>query len=290
MREALARSSPMKHVRRRRFLSKLVIALIVLGILFAGFGVLSGIPQLVVNEVDVLGTESLQPIEIEQTTLQSISGRQWLFYARANVFLFSKKNIVDAIITGFPRVYQVSSIERDGQKLTISVEERHAAYTWCGHDAPTYSARFERGACYFLDQEGFAFAPAPQFTEGVYLSIYGGMPRESEIIGETINLRNNIADVYQILEILEDNGLRVHSLVLAPDGQHAFLLDISTSTGEYAKILWNEDVPLTETLEKLSAALSEENFQKDFSLHGGALLYVDTRFNNRVFYKFATEI
>lgn len=290
MREALARSSPMKHVRRKRFLSKLIIAFVVLSILFAGFGMLSGISQLVVNEVDVLGTESLQPVEIEQATLQSISGRQWLFYARANVFLFSKKGIVGTITKDFPRVYQVTSIERDGQKLTVSVEERHAAYTWCGQEAPTYIARFERNPCYFLDQEGFAFAPAPQFTEGVYLSIYGGMPQESDVVGETINLRNNIADVYQILEILEDNGLRVHSLVLAPDGQHAFLLDISTSTGEYAKILWNEDVPLTETLEKLSAALSEENFQKDFSERGNALLYVDTRFNNRVFYKFANEI
>lgn len=290
MREALARSSPMKHVRRKRFLSRLIIVFVVLGILFAGFGILSGIPRLIINEVEVRGTESLQPIEINEAVLQSISGRQWFFYARANIMLFSKKSITDTITKDFPRVYRVSGIERDGQKLIVSIEERHAAYTWCGQEAPNYTARFERNACYFLDQEGFAFAPAPQFTEGVYLSIYGGMPQESDIIGETINLRNNIADVYQILEILEDNGLRVHSLVLAPDGQHAFLLDISTSTGEYAKILWNEDVPLTETLEKLSAALSEENFQIDFFAHGDALLYVDTRFNNRVFYKFATGI
>lgn len=289
MREALARPSPMKKVRRRRFASKLFICVFVVIALFVGLGILSGIPKFSFTSVVVAGTESLNRAETESAILGSLAGKQWLVYSRANKFLFSKQEIIEFVMTTMPRVYRVTDIERDGAMLRIAIEERHAVYTWCGREAPAYAARFARGSCIFLDQEGFAFAPAPSFSEGVYLSVYGGFS-EGEVIGTTINLENNIADVAAMLSILEDNDLSVHSLVLGADGQHAFLLDLPTVTGDYARILWNEDAPLEETLGKLGSALSEQNFRNDFADHGEQLLYVDTRFSNRVFYKFQDGI
>ncbi len=286
MREALARPSPMKKVRRRRLASKLFIFLLIIGAVFIGLGIFSGIPKLSITSVEVTGTESLDGTETESAILGSLAGKQWLVYSRANKFLFSKQEIIEFVMTTMPRVYRVTDIERNGAVLHIAIEERHAAYTWCGREAPVYAAREARGVCTFLDQEGFAFAPAPEFSEGVYLSVYGGFP-EGDVIGTTINLQNNIAEVAGILAILGDNGLRVHSLVLGTDGQHAFLLDLPTVTGDYARILWNEDVPLEETLGKLGSALSEGNFREEFQKHGEQFLYIDTRFNNRVFYKFA---
>lgn len=290
MREVLTRPSPIKKVKRRRFLSRLVFSIILLFLIFIGIGLLSGIPKLLINEVSVTGTESLSPSELGQFVLNGLSGNKFLVYKNANKFIFSKTKIENMIMSSFPRVYKVSSIDREKQKISIVIEERHAAYTWCGHEAPLYKDRFTRGECYFLDQEGFVFDYAPKFSEGVYLSIYGGLPLEKSIIGETIDLENNIEDVAKILKVLNDNGLPVHSLVLSPDGQHQFLLDIVSANGDYPKIFWNEDTELSETLGKLGSALSEEKFLEEWNLRKEYLLYVDTRFNNRVFYKFATEI
>lgn len=289
MRQVLERASPIKKEKRKRFFSKFLVLLFILIALFIGLGIVSGIPKLVINEAEVDGTESLDKAEVAQKALTSLSGKKLFFYSKANIFLFSKSNLSSFIAKEFPRIYKVVSVDRTGQKLQIVIEERHAAYTWCGHEAPSYASRWNRGKCYFLDQSGFAFAEAPNFSEGVYLSIYGGLPADSQIIGETINLSNNISDVAKMLLILEDNNLPVHSLVITQDGQHQFLLDTYSLTGDYAKILWNEDAPLADTLEKLGSAISEDNFRKGWEEHKERLLYVDTRFNNRVFYKFQDE-
>ncbi len=289
MREVVQRASPIKKEKRRRFFSKFLFFLFITVILFIGVGIVSGIPKFVINEAEVDGTESLDKAEVAQKVLASLSGKKLFFYSKANIFLFSKSELASFISKEFPRIYQIVSVNRLGQKLEVRIEERHAVYTWCGYEAPAYSSRWQRGKCYFLDQKGFAFAEAPNFSEGVYLSIYGGLSTGKTIIGETINLKNNISDVSKMLAILEDNGLPVHSLVLGPDGQHQFLLDTYSLTGDYAKILWNEDAPLNDTLQKLGAAISEEKFQNDWEERKERLLYVDTRFNNRVFYKFQNE-
>lgn len=289
MREVLTRQSPLKKVKRKRFASRFFGFILVLLLLFIGLGFVSRINRLVINEVEVNGTESLDASDIGRQILGSLSGKKLLFYSKANKFLFSKSELEAFIMETFPRVYRVSIVNRVKQKLLIEIEERHGAYTWCGRDAPTYVERFKRNDCYFLDQEGYVFDNALDFSEGVYLSIYGGMPEGDAVIGETINLENNIVDVVQMLRILEDNNLPVHSLVLGADRQHQFLLDTASKTGDYAKILWNEDVPLADTLQKLGSALSEENFRTEWEAKKEYLLYVDTRFNNRVFYKFQDE-
>ena len=255
-------------------------------VLFFALGFMSSISKLSINEVEITGNESLDPTELAKSILQSLHGKKLLVYSKANIFLFSKTELDGYIMSTYPRVYRVSSIDRVKNKLFVEIEERHGAYTWCGFEAPSYEDRFNRGECYFLDQEGFAFDTAPDFSEGVYLSIYGGLPADGRIIGETINLQNNITDVAKMLKVLEANDLAVHSLVLGADGQHAFILDTVSLTGDYAKILWNEDAPLTDTLSKLASALSESNFKKQWLSEKEKLLYVDTRFNNRVFYKF----
>ncbi len=290
MREVVTRPSPIKKVKRKRFLSKLVSIILCLIIIFISLGFLSGIKKLTINEVLVSGTESLDSSELARSVLESLTGKKLLFFSKANIFIFSKTDLEIFIKEKYPRVYKVVSIDRHGQSLSLNIEERHGAYTWCGYTPPEYLNRFKRGECYFLDQDGFAFDHAPNFSEGVYLSIYGGMPAEGEIIGSTINLQNNISDVAKMLSVLEDNDLPVHSLVLRTDGQHEFLLDTVSTTGDYAKIFWNEDSSLDDTLSKLGSALSEENFQKEFGDHSDKLLYVDTRFSNRVFYRFQDGI
>lgn len=285
MREALTRQSPVKKERQKKAFSKFLIVLIILIALFVGLGLLSHLKSLVINEVEVTGTKIIDKESVKAGVLEFLSGNQALLYARGNIFIFSKDNIVKLIKDEFPRVYEVPMIEREGQKLSISIEERDAAYLWCGAVAPAYVERFLPKDCFFLDQKGFIFDEAPFFTDGVYRVFYGGLS-EGETIGQTLNIRNSMEDMKAFAEALEEDGFRTHSIIIGGDGQHSMLLDAKSDTGDFGKILFNEDESLNDTLDKLHTAFKEEAFRSEYDLKKSYLEYIDTRFRNRVFYKF----
>ncbi len=286
MRPSLSSPTPLKKVRRNRALSRFIWTLVVLVVLFVGLGLLSHISKVMIGEVNVSGTKVLKGEEVSQGVQEYLTGNVALFYARGNIFLYSKNKLETFVLERFPRVYQVVEITRDGRKLNIVLEERQAAFTWCGLEAPVYVSRFEKRECYFLDQTGFIFDRSPFFTPGVYLSFYGGIKSGVEVIGQTLATKNSIMDFGHLSRVFDQLGLPIHSVIIKSDGQNEFLLDIFTTTGDYAKILFNEDVDLKDIEAKITSAVVEESFIEQFSDSGSDLEYIDTRFSNRVFYKF----
>lgn len=285
MREVLVRQSPVKKERRKNAFSKVFIILAILVVLFIGLGLLSHLDSVVINDVEVSGVHVLDKESVRDRVLGFLSGNQAFVYARGNIFLFSKTDIATFIKSEFPRVYEVRLIEREGRTLSLDIEERDAAYLWCGAVAPVYTDRFRDRDCYFIDQKGFIFDRAPFFTDGVYIVFYGGLA-EGDPIGQTINIRNSMEDLKRFARALEEDRFAVHSIIVGNDGQHAMLLDIPSDTGDFAKILFNEDEMLNVTLNKLHTALNEPAFVEEFAVNRTRLEYVDTRFRNRVFYKF----
>lgn len=286
MRQNLSSPTPLKSERRNRASRRFLGALVVLVALYVGLGLLSHIPKMTFSGVTVTGTKVIDGDDVSQKTLEYLKGNVALVYARGNVFIYSQKKLTEFIKREFPRVYEVQNINRDGRTLNISLEERQAAFTWCGHEAPIYEMRFEKRECYFLDQTGFIFDASPFFTPGVYLAFYGGINPELPLVGQTINTTNSIIDFGELATSLEKQNLPVHSVVIHADGQNEFLLDTFTATGNFARILFNEDVSLGEILTKINSSVNEESFMDEFKDNGEYLEYIDTRFDNRVFYKF----
>lgn len=286
MRPTQSFPTPLKKVRRNKALSRFVWTLVVLVVLFVGLGFLSHLSKVMIKDVRISGTKVLSGEEVSQAIQEYLKGNVALFYARGNIFLYSKKNLESFILSKFPRVYSVVEISRNGRELQIILEERRAAFTWCGLESPTFASRFEQRDCYFLDQTGFIFARSPFFTPGVYLTFYGGIKSDAEPVGQTLATKNSIMGFGHLSEVIETLDLPIHSVAIKPDGQNEFLLNIFTTTGDYAKILFNEDLDLKEIENKISSAVAEESFVEQFSDSDSELQYIDTRFSNRVFYKF----
>lgn len=286
MRPAKSFPTPLKKVRRNKALSRFVWTLITIVVLFVGLGLLSHVPKVMIREVNVSGTKVLSGEEVSQSVKEYLEGNVAIFYARGNIFLYSKNKLESFILEKFPRVYSIVEITRNGRKLDVVLEERRAAFTWCGDVAPVYESRFEKRDCYFLDQTGFIFDASPFFTPGVYLTFYGGIKTDVEPIGQTLATKNSIMDFGYLSEVFEKLSLPVHSVVIKSDGQNELLLNILTTTNIYAKILFNEDIPLLEIESKIYSAVAEESFIEQFSDSDSELEYIDTRFSNRVFYKF----
>ena len=286
MRQAQSFPTPLKKVRRNKALSRFLWAVVILIILFIGLGLLSHIPRLRLTEIRVTGTKVINDEEVSKSVLSYLDHNVALFYARGNVFIYSKKDVAQFIEQEFPRVYEVRTITRTKQALEIDIEEREAKFTWCGNIPPAYEKRFEKRECYFMDQTGFIFDTSPFFTEGVYLAFYGGVQDSLDPIGQTIATRNRTIDFGDAAKAFEERGLPAHSVVIKPDGQNEFLLDIFSVTGDFAKILFNEDSEVADIIKKIQFAVVEEAFTEQFHDSSAQLEYIDTRFNNRVFYKF----
>lgn len=286
MRDVLKRSTPVKANRRNKAWAKGLWFLAGLMGLFVALGMLSHLKNVTIGSVEVFGLEIVNKDEVSQSVLEHLQDNKALIYASGNIFIYSKNDITTFIKEKFPRIYRVKSIERFKRNLTIKLEERQAVLTWCGQHPPVYEKRFEDQDCYFIDQYGFIFGKAPFFTPGVYLMVYGGINPDIETIGQTLKIKNSVMDYIDLSKALLVEDIPIHSLVINPDGQNALFLNIPSKTNDFIKILFNEDRSLDELLNKIHSTISEETFLKQYRDNSNGLLYVDTRFDNRVFYKF----
>lgn len=286
MRSAQSFPTPMKKVRRNKAWTRLLWTVIVLIILFIGLGLLSHLSKVVIGEVEISGTKVLHKEEVSAEVKEYLEGNVALLFARGNIFLYSKNKLSEFILNEFPRVYGVVEITRNVRVLEIKLEERQAAFTWCGDEAPLYNERFEKRNCYFLDQTGFVFDESPYFTPGVYLAFYGGLKPDIDPVGQTLAIKNSVMSFDHMAEVLDQLKLPTHSVVITTDNQNEFLLDIFTNIGDYPKILFSEDMELVDIEAKINSIFSEESFLEQFEDNSSGLEYIDTRFSNRVFYKF----
>lgn len=286
MRSSFSRSSPVKSEKKRRFFSRIIWFFSFALILFILLGILSHLPKLMINNIEITGAEALDVNLMREEALEYLSENSALIYARGNIFLFSKKRLTNLLKKEFPRIFEIAKIERQKQLLVVDILERHASYIWCGNTSPSFVEQFKNKDCFFVDQTGFVFDTSPFFTNGVYLTIYGGIDSETNPINQNIVTKNSLTKIENFIDSLRDNNLPIHSLVLKDENQYEFLLDIYTTTDDFARIIWNEDMNLEEVEKKILLTLEEKEFNQEYKNNGSQLLYIDTRFKNRVFYKF----
>lgn len=286
MRTRVVRPSQITLKRRKKASRKFLFFVFSLIVLYFGIGLLSHLPNLVINEVEIRNTKILNKDETAAKVLAFLDGNKALVYSRGSIFLFSKKDVSANLVENFPRIYEVRNIERSGQKLLIDIEERAPAYLWCGKTAPAYPDRFKKENCYFADQTGFIFDKSPYFTKGVYLTFYGGVESENPV-GANISVKSDFRDFKNLAEKMEKVGFPITSVVLLENSQGELLSKFPSGTGDYQKVLFDENLGLADILRKVGIAFSEEDFQKDFSQKPDKLLYIDTRFKDKVFYKFS---
>lgn len=289
MRQAVSSPTPLKKQRRRAAFTRLLVTFFILVLLFIGLGFVSRIDGLVIHKVSVHGTKVLDNEAVVDVAAAYLRSRVAFVYARGNIFLYSQKELSAFLKREFPRIFSITSMKRDHTMLSINLEERQAAFTWCGEEPPLFANRFVKRECYFMDQEGFVFDHAPYFTPGVYVTFYGGIASPASPIGDTIGIKNSILEYGTLSKNLADLGLPLHAIVIHADGQHALLLDLPSDTGDFIKILFNEDTVLTDLLSTITATLQEATFAKEWHVHPHDLEYIDTRFGNKVFYKFRNE-
>jgi hypothetical protein len=182
--------------------------------------------------------------------------------------LYPREEIRLRLLRDFPNLSQAVIGGENLTTLAIVVSERKAQALWCG---PSLALA---GACYLLDAQGVAFAPAADFGGEIYTEYYGPVSGESpqqflaldtyRALSATVDaLKDKVAD--DSLDSVEASAedARVHF-------KSGFELIFSLKDGG------------ADVLERFSLALTAAPFTthalSDFE-------YLDLRFGDKLYYK-----
>lgn len=244
------------------------VALIVA--LVGGVVWLSRIQALAINTVQVSGNVGIESSDIQSIANAHLAGTYAAVFPKSNKLLYPKKAIEQDIRTHFPSISTLT-IDTEKNSLDVSISERKPAYVWC-KGSPTKSET----DCYFMDDKGYIFSEAPNFSGDAYFAFYG-LISDDNPIGKTFLGPDQFTALEQFRASLKQENIIITSyLAKAEDVSEVYL-----STG--GKIIFKA----SQNPETLAASLIllKKNTDLFKSENAKSLEYIDLRFGNKVFYK-----
>jgi len=225
--------------------------------------------RLTIQEVRAEGAQDFLNDRAEEYVQELLAGSYFGLMPKENILLYPKRSIEEKVLSKFPRVQKVS-LELDPfkeQVLTLSLTERRENGVWC-------RALGEEKDCYFIDKEGYVFAPAPVYSDGVIFA-YGGFIEEDPLGKQYLDKESlmKINSFVRAIESSADFEIEPVALEYVREGEYKLI----TSSGGY--IFFSDTYGLQYAYDNLQVSLREEGVDMK------TLEYIDIRIPNKVFYK-----
>jgi len=263
--------------RAKRKKERLVGTLLLLGFVVVGLGALlfsvPRYPQITIDSIQIEGTDAVSKEGVLALVEGKISGTYAYFFPRKSIFLYPKAAVASAVLAYDPHIKQVDVSFDTFRSIKVSVKERKPFALYCGEAVASSTL------CFFLDETGFIFATAPEFSGSAFI----------EYKDETTSSVHALGTRLVSLELFK--GLSYVTDRLAKEGQKP--LRVTLGVDERITVLLENDVKLyfkktedfARALDNFAALLLSSNFKGKGS--DGKLLpgYVDLRFGNKLFYK-----
>lgn len=282
-----SRKSPLRAQRRK--MRALAVAAAVIFIALAGMGAsaLSYLPEYSVNDVSVVGANSISPKIVRLFVESELNDGKYPLISRRNIFLYPKDRIERGVVSRFPRVLsaEVSRESLLAQTVIVAITERQPLALWCATD-------YE---CFLMDSTGFIFAPlevepkasissdakpltgfaqAATSTPDPGPIFKGGIASGSSPISQTF-LPEHFSGILELFTKLREAGYApVGAEVLeSPD------FAVSFSEGFVLRASFGADA--SALVRNLQLALGAEPLRGKVD----KIEYIDLRFGNRIYYK-----
>lgn len=251
-------------------------------LLLGGAIALMNIPGIQIVDVQISGAQSLDKGVFEQATREYLSQKIAYVIPGTNTITFRSDKYVEQMAHLFPKLKSIDARVNRNRILDIQVEEREATYLWCNQSE----------ACYFVDQDAFVFTEAPEFSDGVYLKLYGGLPDlEQNPIGHSYLSLAEFRRIVNTVNNLSDQGIRVTRFTI--DDQARYVLNLESFTDikipSTTKVIIGREFDADEIIEYLGLLSNVEEFKNKLQAIPGQLQYIDLRFPQKIVYKFADE-
>lgn len=259
-----------QSIRRRKILAWVLrIAFYILGtaVLLWAVAFLLRLDFMAVQNISVEGNEFVDGEAVGRIVDEELDGSYWLIVPRDNAFFYPAQKIEERIRNEFPRVFAVDA-RVDSNTLTVAIIERQPHSLWCsGEDK-----------CFFIDETGIVYAPAPMFSDNVFFVFRGVLDPENALGQQYLpqTLFEELNEFLGWLALLD--FFPGHMNALAED---SFV--ISTANG--AEIIIGTEDSFKDTFQNLETVMQDEDLMNSKRQEYSDLEYVDLRFGNKVFYK-----
>lgn len=247
-------------------LKRLVIILSIIAVI-VGFVMLTRTPKLQVQTIEVVGANVADPEEVRLYAASLLEGNHLKLFPKKSMLLLDSDMLASRIKEMFPRFKQVS-VTRDGAtKLMVSVAEYEGKYLWCDEQ------------CFFMDERGSVFAPAPYFSGNAYVKISIGTRGELPFVPITLDQLMLIQTYIDHLRDISIDPIAFHFV------SERELDIVFMHQANEAKLMIDPLHDADTTLEALFSALRTDPLEAMY--HSASVLrYIDLRFENKVVYKF----
>jgi len=250
--------------RRRRAIIKLVVLFIFLFVILGISIWFFQTKYLQVSEVQVFGTNEINPELIKAKTAEISSGNIFFILPKNQILLYPRKQIESVLRNDFKEASNVSVKLVGINKIAINIQERSPFARYC------------IDSCFFIDESGFVYKDATldsmatssvdnlitfhdvRFDSASSSSPIGTYPLDGGKFKSLENFARNISSL----------NLGIKEVVIGLNN------DVSILTNE-GKVIVSITNPLDQQFDLLKIALSQI---KKFD-------YIDVRFGNKIFYK-----
>jgi hypothetical protein len=278
------KQSPIRKVRRNKALLKGFFILLIFIAVIVGISYLFKIKAVTVNEVKVEGNHVIFTEDIIDKVNSDISGSYLYIFPKNNIFLVPKNTIEHNLLSHFKRIENIHVFMRD-TTLYVSISERQATYLWCGN---SMSESIDNSKCYFLDDKGYIFSTSPYFSGNVYVKIYGGLADDdTSVVGKNILGGDTFIKLIEFFDHLSSLELSPFAVLVKDNTEFELFLDDPIQNKNAPKILFKKDADYNKLFINLDSALKTNPLMDDFKKNFSNLLYLDLRFDNKVYYKFS---
>lgn len=236
------------------------------GVVFLiGAGIFYGtrLDAVTIDQVVVRGGHTIAPETIEAQMVRMLDGAHIGLGPKRFVYAYPHDALVREVAE-MPYVRAVD-VTREGRELRVTFEEYTPAALWCrqGEDAQ----------CYFVSEDGFAFAEAPAFKGASFMRHY--VETASAIEKTNVVEAQLLADLEWFVDQLEEElGFRVTSILHKENKD----IELSVSGGGAFHIASSKDIRTT--YNNLRIVLTSSEYSH---IRPGNFNYIDVRFDTKVF-------
>ncbi|MFA6524026.1 MAG: hypothetical protein WC264_00765 [Candidatus Paceibacterota bacterium] len=278
----------LKRKKRRILRNKIIFFVIIFIIFLTGLIFLSRWENININTIRVLENKVVETKDIVNIIHSKIDGHYLGLFPKTNFILLPNRAIKNELHSKFKRLKDIKIDTTDTNTLEITVSEYNGKYTWCGNDIPLDESP-EENKCYFMDENGYIFDEAIYFSGNVYFKFFGKIKDDTENPIGSYFLPENFTQIISFVDNLKQMGIKLSSLLTKEDGDIEIYLKPNNSVN-IPKIIFKSTSDFNKVAENLQSVLTTEPFQSDFKNKYSSLLYIDLRFGNKVYYKFAEKI
>ncbi len=229
--------------------------------------------------IEVKGTTALNAIELEQKTLTSLNGKYFYLIPKSNAFFYPKSLLEKDLVDSYKRIESVEIHRKNFSTLTVSIVEKKPTVLVC---EGFHEENGQDENCFFTDEQGYVFAKAPQFSNGVYLRYYIVSDAGDSIIGTKFIDKDLFNNLQKFAEVVEKANIDPSGILIGSQGDYEMYS--KNIDGSEMIIYFSDRSPFEKTATNLVAFWNDSKIKKKGATTTPIFDSINLRFGNNVFY------